>query len=50
MKKFLLSILFIIFLIFAFLFGLDRETARLDYLENGIAEDCIFEMNCKKYN
>ena len=49
MKKFLLAVIFTLALVFAFLFGLDRETARLDYLENGVAEDCIFAMNCKKY-
>ena len=50
MKKFILTVLFLCFIIFAFLFGLDRETARMDYNENGYAENCLFEMNCKKYS
>ena len=33
-----------------FLYGLDREGARQDWLEEGYSENCIFQSNCDYYN
>ena len=48
-------ILFVVFIGFYFLAGLDREKARLDYLEakeygDNSIEGCIFKFNCDYYN
>lgn len=29
---------------------IDREVARRDWVENGVAENCLFDFNCDHYN
>jgi len=48
-------ILFVVFIGFCALAGLDREMARRDYLDakaygDHSIEDCIFKFNCDHYN
>lgn len=46
----LFSISIIIFMLFSFLFCMDREVARQDYIKDVTATGCIFQVNCDYYN
>lgn len=38
-------------LIPTFVFGcIDREVARRDWVEHGVAENCLFDFNCDHFN
>ena len=49
-RMFLLIFGACLFLVYAGLYGIDREAARQDYLQGKEAKNCIFQSNCKYYN
>lgn len=49
-RMFLLMFGACLFLVYAGLYGIDREMARQDYLKGNWAEHCIFQSNCDHYN
>ena len=46
MKNIILLVVSAVVVLGLALFGIDREVARQDYVENGVAEHCIFDINC----
>lgn len=49
-KTFLTILALAVTLATMFLFGIDREIARQDYLDGKLVKGCLFEINCDYYN
>lgn len=50
MKEFFLALLGACLFSLLIFSGIDREVARRDWVENGVAENCLFDFNCDYYN
>ena len=50
MKEFFLALLGACLFSLLLFASIDREVARRDWVENGVAENCLFDFNCDYYN
>lgn len=50
MKKIFIYILIVLAVVAAFIYGIDKENARRDYLAGKKAVGCLFDGNCEYYN